>query len=226
MAAARQRNADLTRRRRRSQEVIAKIREDGALPSRATIQHPKRTKPEPADAKALASLKLGEAPLPASMRAWLAFDAKWLPLDIAKTHVRPKTFVELVAERLPEIVEYIEASGATLLPGPCYPLLTPTECNESAILFVYDGPKARDADGEPPVLGLDIQDEPMIGVYGAGFDLYLARLCDVVPSPGYAIGAGPRGYEEAGKAAFARVIGKKWMKSAYEDTIALSCIEA
>lgn len=208
------------------EKVIAKIRKEGALPSAATIQHPKRTKPEPADAESLASLQLGEAPLPPSMRTWLAFDAKWLPLDIAKTQVKPTTFVEMVAERLPELAEFIAGSGEMLLPGPCYPLLTPTECNESAILFVYDGPKARDADGEPPVLGLDIQDEPMIGVYGAGFDLYLARLCDVVPSPGYALGAGPEGYEAAGKAAFARVVGKKWMKSSYEDTIALSCIES
>lgn len=207
------------------EKVIAKVRDDGALPSSATIQHPKRTKPEPADAKALASLKLGDAPLPESLRTWLAFDAKWLPLDITKTQVRPQTFVELVAERLPELAEFIGASGEALLPGPCYPLLTPTECNESAILFVYDGPKARDADGEPPVLGLDIQDEPMIGVYGAGFDLYLARLCEVVPSPGYALGAGPEGYEASGKAAFARVVGKKWLKSAYDETIALSCIE-
>lgn len=205
------------------ERVIAKL--EGKLPSRSVIQHPKRTKPEAADPKELASLTLGDAPLPASMRTWLAFDARWLPLDIAKKKIRPKTFGAIVGERLPQIAEFIEASGQKLLPGPCYELLTPTECNESAILFVYDGPKARDEAGEPPVLGLDIQDEPMIGVYGAGFDLYLARLCDVVPSPGYALGAGPKGYEADGKAAFERVVGKKWMKSSYEHTIALSCLD-
>ena len=206
------------------ERVIAKLREEGALPSASTIERPKRTEPKPLDAQVRASLTLGGAPLPPSLGAWLGFDGRWLPLEVTKAQIRARTFTEMVRERLPELVDFVAPAEDALLSGRCYPLLTPSECNESAILFVYDADGVRDAEGEPPVLGLDIQDEPMIGVYGAGFDLYLARLCDVVPSPGYALGAGPEGYEAAGKAAFARVVGKDMMKSAYEHTLALSCV--
>jgi hypothetical protein len=87
-------------------------------------------------------------------------------------------------------------------------------------VFLYAGDP--DEHGELPVLAIDLQDEPVIGVYGAGFDLYLARLVGVVPSPGYALGAGPAGYEHAGRATFERVVGAEALAFAHQDKLALA----
>jgi hypothetical protein len=201
----------------------------GALPSSLTIESPKKTTPVPLAEAQIAELTLADgSPLPESVARWLAFDSAWLPLSIdPKTkRLRSMKFSALLAERMPEAAEIFASIEDQLFPGDCYPLLTPTICNESAIIFMYGGAKnvKADAHGDLPVLGIDFQDEAMVGVFGAGFDVYLGRLLSVVPSISYALGEGPPGYEEASKSAFERLVGEQGMDSSYEYTLAFSCL--
>lgn len=227
-SAAGSRTSDAVRGVALVEAAIANLTANGGkLPSARTIKRPKSTKPSPIDASLVDKLALADgAHLPPSLRRWLAFDSSWLGLmiDPDKARIRAMSFGELLALREPGLAKIFAPIEELLLPGDCYPVPTPTECHEQAILFLYAGADnvKRDAHGELPVLGIDFQDEAMIGVYGAGFDLYLGRLLDVVESPGYALGAGPAGYEAAGKKVFERLVGKTWMKSSYEHTLSLS----
>ncbi|MBX3160396.1 MAG: hypothetical protein KF773_30810 [Deltaproteobacteria bacterium] len=208
--------------------AIAAIRAGGSvLPTALTIDGPAKTKPSPLAASALGKLTLADGrALPPSLARWLAFDGAWLPLRVdrgvgaARCRLEAKKFSALIAERAAYAFEHLAPLDRIMLPGDCYPLLVPSECHEETLVFLYAGD--ADEHGELPVLAIDFQDEPTIGVYGAGFDLYLARLVGVVPSPGYALGAGPRGYERAGRATFERIVGPHALAFAHADTLALA----
>jgi hypothetical protein len=118
----------------------------------------------------------------------------------------------------------VAAVEKTLLPGDCYPLVTPEECHEATILFLYANAKNVVANkaGNYPVLGLDFQDEPIIGVFAPTIEVYLGRVTGEIPDPGYTLGPGPEGHEKATEEVFKRLIGKRLLKSAYEGTLALA----
>ena len=82
------------------EKAIAEITANGGkLPSNRTIESPKKTKPAPLDEAIVAQLALADgSPLPPSLRRWLAFDSKWLPLaiDEKKKRLRAMTFSELL----------------------------------------------------------------------------------------------------------------------------------
>jgi hypothetical protein len=164
-------------------------------------------KPQPLEPALLASLTLGDGrPLPPSLAAWLAYDGAWQPfeIDVAGERLVPARFTDLLAAALPEIAPAFAAIGESVLPGDCYRLWLPSECDEGTVLFLY-APVA-DGDGEPAAIGFCLGDDGFIGVFGAGFDVYLARvmqLCEAVP---YAFGPGPAAYADAAESALAAVL--------------------
>lgn len=119
---------------------------------------------------------LGDAPLPATLRAWLeAGDATW-PLSKVRPF-EPRTFGELLAEVHPDLADVFAPLGQHLLAGGCVPLFVPSSCKDGTLLFLH-APLA-DSTGEPPVIGFDLTDEGLVGVFASRFDHYLARVLGV-----------------------------------------------
>jgi hypothetical protein len=176
------------------------------LPSDVMLDGPdKNPKPKPMSAAKVAALTLGDgSPLPPSLARWLEHDAAWQPLrvDAKKQRLVPSTFAALLEEKLPDLADtYGFVSG--VLPGDCYPLLTPQICSDSSFVFLYA--PAADEDGEPPVVGLDCSDSGFVGIFAARFDVYLARVADLTPQVDHAFGLGPKPWAAASKAALERI---------------------
>jgi len=118
----------------------------------------------------LATLALpGGKPLPPSLRRFLAFDAHYLhALEGDPPRLVFHTFRELVRHELDETAADLYDEVADLLPGHC--LLLPG--GETKRRFMYVG--APDAHGEYPVLEIDPDDLPGVGLAYPGLDVYLA----------------------------------------------------
>ncbi|KYF49762.1 hypothetical protein BE04_24715 [Sorangium cellulosum] len=110
----------------------------------------------------------GGAPLPPSLRRWLAFDAKLFP-SLIETPEHPA----LKPRRLPEIINpawapSFENLAREILTGECYVL---AEGSDSTYAL-YAG--KEDGLGEYPVLDVRIDDEPGAALLAPGFDVWLA----------------------------------------------------
>lgn len=138
--------------------------------------------PTPLSAGALAELSLpGGAPLPASLRAWLGFDAtygRWFR-DLCKP-----SFPELgLVDALVHVgVRRSEAYGFAglereALRGKCLPF----PIGDVSRRVLYLG--ATDARGEYPVIVLDWDDEPWVELDAPGLDVFLADLAGIVHRP-------------------------------------------
>lgn len=138
--------------------------------------------PTPLSPRALAGLELpGCGSLPASLRAWLAFDATY-----------GGWFTDLCKPRFPEfgLVDALVHVGAPrsmarafaglereTLPGHCLPF--PVGDVTRRVLYLG----ATDERGEYPVLLLDWDDEPFVELYAPGIDVFLADLAGIVHAP-------------------------------------------
>lgn len=100
---------------------------------------------------------------------------------------------------LPEVATFYAGVGESLLTADCYRLWVPTICPEQTVLCLYGA--LADASGELPVIGLSFGDDGIVGVFGAGFDVYMARVMDVCPHVSDALGEGPAPYAAASRAA-------------------------
>ncbi|MFJ4774671.1 hypothetical protein ACIP88_37170 [Streptomyces uncialis] len=116
-------------------------------------------------------------PLSPSLRAWLAFDTSLLERHgwfTPEGGFAPRPLHELVDDEMgaPWADEFAWLSGQ--LPE-CF--LLPGGSDSRRILAVTE----PDAEGEYPVLALDVDDMPFLGLMYPGFDVYLADLAGLVP---------------------------------------------
>ncbi|MCA9646171.1 MAG: hypothetical protein H6718_03895 [Polyangiaceae bacterium] len=182
------------------EEVIAAIQAEGELPSDRMLDAPKPKAAKGLAASAISELRLSNGmALPPSLAAWLEYDARWLPLEIADGVVQGASFAELVADAVPDVGEMFGVLGESLLTAECYRLWVPQMCPEMSAVFLYGA--HADAEGELPVLCFAYDDDGILGVFAAGFDVYLARVMGVCKDVSYAIGEGPPAYAKAANAA-------------------------
>ncbi|MEV0032402.1 hypothetical protein [Nocardia sp. NPDC050793] len=133
--------------------------------------------PRPMAADVLADMVFpSRRPLPPSLRAWLAFDVSllerygWFGPDGELT---PRTLDELVRDELGT------QWGECYLPlsdrfDECF--LLPGGSDSRRVLAVGE----PDAEGEYPVLAVDVDDLPYVGLMYPGFDVYLANTANLV----------------------------------------------
>ncbi|MBM7774238.1 hypothetical protein JOD54_004442 [Actinokineospora baliensis] len=140
--------------------------------------------PRPVPEDVLAGLAFPSGrPLPPSLRAWLAFDTGllarygWFTPD---GDFAPRPLDRLVAEELSEPWAEDFAVLNDRFPE-CY--LLPGGSDSRRLLAVGE----PDSTGEYPVLALDLDDLPFLGLVYPGFDVYLAHTAGflTVPGPGY-----------------------------------------
>jgi len=154
--------------------VIAHVRSGS---SSLEIQEPRRLAPDVIDRLRFAD----GAPLPPSLRRWLAFDAAWLAratglvAAVAAARLPARFLLDLVEEEWPE--HDLAATFADLAAAlPARGVLL--DRDDTAFRALYLG--SPDSHGEYPVLSIDIDDTPpMVSADHAGFDLWLAAMAGV-----------------------------------------------
>jgi hypothetical protein len=157
------------------ERVIAALHGGPGDRFRPTLRGPATPLPEPE----LAELRFaGGQRLPASLRRWLAYDARFLHLfaDPARPRFAPLGFRALLAQ---EFGGFAADAGWEAfderLPGDCY--LLPGGSDARRFLYVGEA----DSLGEYPVLCVDTHDVPFVCVYSPGFDVWLAETFRVLP---------------------------------------------
>lgn len=136
--------------------------------------------PRPLPAPELERLSFpGGKPVPESIRRWLAFDASWLGWfeDLQRPVFQPMPLAALARREFGVSWGYDEL-GAAILPGDCLPL----NSDGPSRYFLYLG--AADSVGEYPVMVLDVDDLPCIGIEYPGFDVYLADFAGLLDFEG------------------------------------------
>jgi hypothetical protein len=134
-------------------------------------------RPQPVPSARLAALTFpGAAPLPPSVRRWLAFDGAWLGWfeDPSDPRFRPRKLSALVEEELEGWGYAFEGVEKKLLSGDCYLL----DGGSDSRRLLYVG--KADSLAEYPVLYVDVDDLPGVGLYAPGFDVYLAEWFGVL----------------------------------------------
>ncbi|WP_018680960.1 hypothetical protein [Actinokineospora enzanensis] len=133
--------------------------------------------PSPMGADELAEVRFPSGrPLSPSLRAWLAFDTSlfdrfgWFDEN---GDLAPRTLAELVADEYGEPWTEVYAPVAGGFPE-CF--LLPGGSDSRRVLTVGE----PDATGEYPVLALDIDDMPFVGLMYPGFDVYLAETAGLL----------------------------------------------
>jgi len=137
-------------------------------------------RPLPADALA-ALTPPGGAPLPPSLRMWLAYDtsflmrsARWFVPSVA-AGIPGARLPDLVAQELPGAGAAFESLASTLLPAPCVRL---SLGDGSSFQLLYLG--QPDAAGEYPVLSASATDQPIVELDLPGFDVWIAVQAGLV----------------------------------------------
>ncbi|MGA4538825.1 hypothetical protein ACPA54_02365 [Uniformispora flossi] len=132
-------------------------------------------RPMAADELAAAVFPSGR-PLPPSLRAWLAYDTSllerhdWFNDD---GDFAPRRLDELVADELGEMWGEMYTPVADRFPE-CF--LLPGGSDSRRLLAVTE----PDADGEYPVLAVDVDDLPFVGLMYPGFDVYLGNTAGLI----------------------------------------------
>jgi hypothetical protein len=137
----------------------------------------------PVPAAALAALRLpNDAPLPPSLRMWLAYDAsffmratRWFT-RVEEPRVLAMPLPALVAQELRSTGQEFESLAASLLKAPCARL---GGGGGDSFEFLYLG--QPDPAGEYPVFVADIDDQPCVELALPGFDVWLACKAGLVP---------------------------------------------
>jgi len=134
--------------------------------------------PAPLTPEQLAGLTLaGGAPLPPSLRRWLAFDAKFFPsLPFVPSLIEKPDRPALEPRRLPELVgptwaPSFQNLAQELLTGAFYVL---AQGSDSTFALYVGQAGQPDALGEYPVLDVRTDDEPNVTLLAPGFDVWLA----------------------------------------------------
>lgn len=143
-----------------------------------------KRRPRPLSRGVIASLRLpGNRPLSPSLAEWLAFDAGFFEwLDDEGHPVLPERNVGELAlavysEDDAQMAAAFTGLTAELMKGFCLPVPVGTESRR----FVYLS--EPDELGEYPVLMLDIDDQPYVGVEYPGIDVYLATHAGLIEAP-------------------------------------------
>jgi ankyrin repeat protein len=118
----------------------------------------------------------------------LAREHRWFD-DRMRLRARP--CFDIVAEHAGALADAYEDLCRERFPGKAIPL---DQGSESMRLLYFGDP---DEHGEYPVLFIDHDDEPMLGVELPGFDVWMARALDLEP----------RGYDDATQATARRLLG-------------------
>lgn len=149
--------------------VIARIEKEGfKLLGGCGIRPPK--KPQPVPPEVLRDLCFPDgSPLPPSLRRWLAFDAAWLGWfeDPKAPMFRPLKLDAYVRSEFDMEPFGYSDMAKRMIAGDCYGLHYGSDSRR----FLYVG--KADSLGEYPVLLLDTDDVPYVGVEYPGFDVYL-----------------------------------------------------
>jgi ankyrin repeat protein len=119
-----------------------------------------------------------------AMYATLAFDAGWLTREYALLTANPRRLAarptfEVIAEHAGVFAEAYEDLCARRFPGKAIAL---DQGSDSMRLLYLGDP---DELGEYPVLFIDHDDTPMLGVEHAGFDIWLAIQLGVLPGSAF-----------------------------------------
>jgi ankyrin repeat protein len=152
----------------------------------ARVEASKASAVEVSDARPIAPAALKKlafsngAPLPPSLRRWLAFDGAWLmrtfgwPDDLDTPVLQVSSVAKLVKDHLQS--ELWRAFSKLPKPLPSAEAIA-LDAGSESMRFLFLG--LPDDDGEYPVLNLDVDDMPVIGFESAGFDTWLARMAGV-----------------------------------------------
>jgi hypothetical protein len=165
------------------EQVIERVRASGFGVFTARTHWPQLGDivPTPVPPSALATAKLPTGrELPETWRAWLAFDGAWL--------MRLGWFARLdPLEWTPQPLATIVGEQVGALWANFYPLRTFASCfllaggtDSRRILSISDAP---DSTGEHPVLWIDVDDQPAMGVLHPGLDVYLGWAAGLVDEP-------------------------------------------
>lgn len=138
--------------------------------------------PRPLSAETLDALRFPNgAPLSPALREWLAFDASMLgwfeDLDAPRFEATTVAEVALRAYGEGKRSDAFAALSRRSLPGLAY--LLPR--GKMARRFLYLG--EPDASGEPPVLVLDVDGPPYVGVEHPGFEVWLGFTAGLLSPP-------------------------------------------
>ncbi|MFF7251140.1 hypothetical protein ACFZBU_45655 [Embleya sp. NPDC008237] len=132
-------------------------------------------RPMAADAAAVAAFPSGR-PLSPSLRAWLGYDTSllerydWFDADGG---LAPRRLDELVADELGDMWGDLYTLIADRFPE-CF--LLPGGSDSRRLLAVTE----PDREGEYPVLAVDVDDLPFVGLMYPGFDVYLGNTAGLI----------------------------------------------
>ncbi len=141
-------------------------------------------KPVPVPPERLASLAFPDGkPLSPALRRWLAFDASWLGWFDDPEHpvFRPLKLGALAKAEFG--ADWGFSRAEEFFPADCYAL--PFGADSRRALYAGEA----DARGEYPILVLDIDDAPYIGIDYPGIDAYLAEAAGILARPAGGYGA-------------------------------------
>jgi hypothetical protein len=165
------------------EQVIERVRAGGFGVFTARTHWPQLSDivptPVPRAALAAATLPTG-GQLPETWRAWLAFDGAWLMRLGWFARLDP---LEWTPQPLATIVgEQVGAVWANFYPSRTFAtcFLLAGGSDSRRILSISDAP---DRAGEHPVLWIDVDDQPAMGVLHPGLDVYLGWAAGVVDEP-------------------------------------------
>ncbi|MFG3190762.1 hypothetical protein [Streptomyces omiyaensis] len=160
--------------------VIEKVRQDSGSPVLAYQDVPwvPGGVPRPLTEDVLARISFPSGrPLPQSLRAWLGFDTSLLERYGWFAHgsgvLTPRPLHALVADEFGAWWKEDFAPFADRFPE-CF--LLPGGSDSRRVLALTE----PDAEGESPVLALDMDDLPFVGLMYPGFDVYLADTAGLV----------------------------------------------
>jgi hypothetical protein len=118
----------------------------------------------------------GGRKVPASLRAWLAFDTAWIELDVKKSgEIASDTIAATLEARFPGMGPWDDFQ--ILLPAPV--VLLPLGADSCHLLYLGKA----DAKGEYPVLVVDTDDTSYVTIYSPSFDVWIAEAWDALPEP-------------------------------------------
>jgi hypothetical protein len=143
-----------------------------------------RRRPRPLPPEVIASLRLpGNRPLSPSLAEWLAFDAGffgWID-DGGRPLLPERNIGELALVMYPgddaQTAAAFTGLTAELMKGFCLPV--PLGSDSRRLVYLSE----PDELGEYPVLMLDIDDQPYVGVEYPGIDVYLATHAGLLAPP-------------------------------------------